>query len=303
MLPIDRLSKVAKFLHIKGFVKRTIEKPKRGTKHFEPKKFKNLNAVGFDIDGFACVTVDGGVSTAHAVFLHGGAYVSEGLILHRAFMEKLVKNHAFRVTYIDYPLAPEHSVKKTHDVVLKAYRYLAEKYPMDKFVFLGDSAGGGLALSLLQRIAADKNLAPKPDKTVLLSPWLDITVSNPDAAEFEKKDPTLSKEALVFAGREYAKETDGRDPLVSPIFGKMEDLGEVLVTVGTHELFYPDCELLKEKIAAAKGSEVVLAVFENMFHDFPMTPLKESDVAAELISKFVAGEELAPTEGVVLESE
>ena len=88
MLPIDKLSKVAKFLHIKGYVERTIKKPKRGSKHFEPRKFKNLNAAGFEIDGFPCVTADkGGKIAAHAVFLHGGAYVSEGLLLHRVFME------------------------------------------------------------------------------------------------------------------------------------------------------------------------------------------------------------------------
>ena len=301
MLPIDRLSKVAKFLHLKGYVKRTIEKPKRGTKHFEPGKFKNLNAVGFDIDGFACVTADNGDAAVHALFLHGGAYVSEGLILHRVFMEKLIKNHNFRVTYIDYPLAPEHGAAETQAVVLKAYRYLTEKYPFDRFVFLGDSAGGGLALALLQQICSDKDLAPKPKKTVLLSPWLDITISNPAAAEFEKKDPTLSVEALVFAGREYAKELDGKDPRVSPLFGKTDNLGDVLVTVGTHELFYPDCKLLKEKADAAKGTDVALAVFENMFHDFPMTPLKESDVAAEIIAAFVAGEEIPAYEGVVFE--
>ena len=300
MLPIDKLSKVAKFLHIKGYVERTIKKPKRGSKHFEPRKFKNLNAAGFEIDGFPCVTADkGGKIAAHAVFLHGGAYVSEGLLLHRVFMEKLIKEHAFRVTYVDYPLAPEHGALKTHEVLEKAYAFLRGKYPDDRFVLLGDSAGGGLALAFLQRLAT--GAGPMPEKTVLLSPWLDVTMSRPEAAEYEKKDPTLSIEALVFAGREYAKELDGQNPLVSPIFGNMEGLGDILVTVGTHELFYPDCEYLKERVLGAAGSRLLLAVFKNMFHDFPMTPLKESDIAAEVVARFCTDKKQKEYEEVIFE--
>lgn len=297
MLPIDKLNKFARFLNLKGLVKLTIKKPKRGGKHFEPKKFKNLRAEQFFIDGFACVSVDGGESAApHVVFLHGGAYVAEGLLFHRKFMEKLVKEYGMRVTYIDYPLAPEHGAKKTHAVLGKAYVRLTETYKEDEFVLLGDSAGGGLALAFLQTLV--KTGGKLPVKTVLLSPWVDVSLSRPEAAEYEEKDPTLSIDGLLFAGREYAKELPLTDPTVSPVFGEMDDLGEVLVTVGESELFYPDCMYLKERADGARGTRLTLAVFENMFHDFIMTPIKESDVGCRLIAEFLANRAPAPKDGV-----
>lgn len=291
-MDIEKLDKFAKFLHVKGLVKMTIKRPKRGNKHFAAKKFKGLRAEEFHVDGFLCVCADDGErAKAHIVFLHGGSYVAEGLLLHRKFMERLIREYGYRVTYIDYPLAPEHGAKETHAVLAKAYGALKNKFPEDEFVFLGDSAGGGLALAFLQKLSGAGGAMPK--KSVLLSPWLDLSLSRPEAAEYEEKDPTLSIDGLLFAGREYAKDLPLTDPLCSPIFGSMENLGDLLVTVGTHELFYPDCVWLKERAEGAAGTSVSVAVFENMFHDFAMTPLKESDAALALIDSFLSGKPLS----------
>lgn len=301
MLPIDKLNKFARFLHLKGLVKLTIKKPKRGGKHFEAKKFKHLRAEAFSVDGFACVSVDDGKrAKAHIVFLHGGAYVAEGLLFHRKFMEKLIKDYGYRVTYVDYPLAPENGALKTHDVLTKAYAFLQVKYPNDSFVLLGDSAGGGLALAFLQSLAAERK--KMPSSTVLLSPWVDLSMSRPEAREYEDKDPTLSIDGLLLAGREYAKELDLADPIVSPVFGKMEALGRIFVTVGTHELFYPDCMYLKERADSAEGTSLTLAVFDNMFHDFIMTPIKESELGIDLIDRFISEEEFGENAGVTFKA-
>ena len=56
-----------------------------------------------------------------------------------------------------------------------------------------------------------------PYKTILLSHWLDVTMTNPEVEEKEKVDPVLLKEALIVAGKKYAGE-DGMDSyLVNPI--------------------------------------------------------------------------------------
>ena len=297
MLPINKLNKIARFLHLKALVKRSIEKPRRGNRQFELKKFKDLRAERIFVDGYACITAESGENASpHIIFLHGGAYVAEGLLFHRKFMEKLIKEYAMRVTYLDYPLAPENDAKKTQAVLFEAYEILTKKYEKDEFVLLGDSAGGGLALAFLQTLA--KRGGKMPQKTVLLSPWVDVSMSHPMAAEYEKKDPTLSIEALLYAGKEYARELPLNDPSISPIFGNFDGLGEIFVTVGESELFYPDCISLKERADKAKNTALTLAVFENMFHDFIMTPVRESEIGCRLIAQFLKGETFGAEEGV-----
>ena len=62
----------------------------------------------------------------------------------------------------------------------------------------GDSAGGGLALGLAETLA-DAGL-PQPERIVLLSPWLDLTLSHPDLPAVEAHDPWLSSVGLRVAG-------------------------------------------------------------------------------------------------------
>ena len=49
---------------------------------------------------------------------------------------------------------------------------------------MGDSSGGGISLALAQRLREDGY--DQPGHVVLLSPWLDATLSNPEIAEFDR---------------------------------------------------------------------------------------------------------------------
>ena len=59
--------------------------------------------------------------------MHGGGYVAEATASHRRIIEELVKMYGLKVTFIDYPLAPEHTYEKTHKIVMKAYREITIK--------------------------------------------------------------------------------------------------------------------------------------------------------------------------------
>jgi acetyl esterase/lipase len=66
-------------------------------------------------------------------------------------------------------------------------------------VLIGDSAGAGLALAAAQRLR-DRTGA-QPSRIVLISPWLDLTMSHPDQAALEADDPVLARPGLLEAGR------------------------------------------------------------------------------------------------------
>ena len=278
---------VAKLVNAKRGNEKAMENPRRDTDFFNRKNFrKEFIAEEEFIDGFQVITVKTEKSlNRHVIFLHGGGYVLRAVRSHKNIVERMVKKYNLKVTFVDYPLAPEHTADKTHEVLMKAYKSVTEKNIGDEFYFFGDSAGGGLALAFLQE-ARDKNVIPFPEKTVLMSPWPDISMTNKEIKKFEKKDPLLPVQSLIKIGKQYAGNLDLKSPLVSPIYGNMDNLGEIMLLFGTNEVFYPDCMKLSDMLNVAKGTVVEPYIGKNLCHDWILAPLKETGKALDAIGEF-----------------
>ena len=122
---------------------------------------------------------------------------------------------------------------------------------------MGDSAGGGMGLALLERIGEENKLLPS--RTILISPWLDVRLENPKIDEVQKRDKELNKESLKLAGVAYAGE-DGMDNyLVNPIDGNLSKLKNVTILTGTNDILNPDVDILQER---AKQVNVSIEVKE-----------------------------------------
>lgn len=264
-----------------------LSNPQRGSKNVSAKKIKrSLLTNEKEVDGFMVLSIQRPTAiNKHIIFLHGGAYVSEGTSGHRKLMEDLALTYNFKVSYIDYPLAPEYQARYTFEVLLQAYNMLTQTNPHDIFYLFGDSAGGGLALAFLQTLR--NNQAPIiPVKTVLQSPWLDISMRNPEIEKYLDKEVLLDFEGLKECGKLYAGELDLKDPLVSPIYGSMEALGKVKIFVSTHEFFYPDCIALEQKLATARGTSVEIEIYKGLMHDWIIVPSKERDDTIQKMAAF-----------------
>jgi len=279
---------VFKLLNIKKRVYRDFKNPPRMTRTMDGDKFnRNLDPKIWSVDGFKLISINQfNSNNRHLIFLHGGAYVLEANTFHRKFMETLAKEYGLAITFIDYPKAPESTFRTTHDVVRKAYLEIVQKNPGKEFYLVGDSAGGGLGLALLQ-VLRDKGVKPFPKKTVLLSPWLDLTMSNELIEEYEPKDPLLPVEGLIYAGKLYSGGEDLKNPLLSPIYGDMSNLGVIMLFYGTNEVFYPDCLELTKKIASSQGSSVEHILGKNMMHDWIIFPFKESKKGVMQMAQFL----------------
>jgi epsilon-lactone hydrolase len=270
------------FLGLSNFSERIFRQlltnPERGTNQISPEKFKG--GLFFDqseLDGFKMATLRSKKPTAqHIILLHGGAYFAEAVKGHRQLIEKLVLLHDYKVSFIDYPLAPENFATTTINLVEKAFYKIANEFPDDELLLIGDSAGGGLALALIQ-ILRDHQYPRIPLKTVLISPWLDISMSNSEISAYTMKDVLLDYHGLKKCGKIYAQDLDLKDPKVSPIYGNMENLSKIKIFVSDSELFYPDCLLLKLKLDSASGSNAFLSIKEKMVHDWIVLPIKERD--------------------------
>ncbi len=263
-------------------------KPKRSTQFKYPNRLKKgLTTDQFLVKNRNVVTFepkDLNVNR-HIFFLHGGAYSVEANPGHWWMIEQLVKKSFFKLSFIDYPLSPEHSYKESHEMVFLAYSKIIENHPTDIFYFLGDSAGGGFCLSFAQSLRR-KSFSKMPEKIVLLSPWIDISLSNPEIKKLERKDLLLSPKSLLICSHNFADDLDLKDPIVSPLYGNMVDLNSIGIFVGTHEILLPDCRKLKKKIEAS-NTELLYKEYEAMQHDWIIIPIKERDILMKDIVEYL----------------
>ncbi len=199
------------------------------------------------------------------LYTHGGAYVNALSIFHWMILQALVDKVGARLIVPAYPLAPEHTYQAAFDQLEIVYLNLLETYSQQPLFLCGDSAGGGLALAQALRYR-DLGL-PMPQRIVLFSPWLDLSMSNPAAAALEKRDILLGIQVLIKSGKWWAGSEDVRNPLLSPLFGDLSNLPPIDIFQGTEDLLTPDVRLLEEKISQV-GGEVRLYEYTGAGHVF-----------------------------------
>lgn len=229
-----------------------------------------------EVMGHKCVTIQPSEkkSNLHIVYFHGGAYVSQGRIIHWILLSKLVTELGCRATYVDYPLAPECTYKDTVKMAEESFKELAAIYNEDDFVLGGDSAGGGLVLVLAQKLKSDR-FGVLPSKLIMICPWLDLAMDNRRIRPVEKKDFILKKESLLKYALQYADGGDLKNPLVSPLFGSMNGLGKIMMTSGTHEIVYADCHELFKK-AKKENADMTFLIYKKMPHVWIFYPIREA---------------------------
>lgn len=261
-------------------VKRNIELKRKEKPYKLPRiKFKS-NIEKMVINNSDIYRLYNNESNKIILYLHGGSYINESSIFHLRFVDKLSYMSNIDIYYPIYPLAPNHTYKDAYLLILKLYKKLLKENK--EIILMGDSAGGGLALGFAMYL---KKLNIKlPNKLVLLSPWVDITLSNPSIEEFEKNDPMLSCYGLVEYAKLWAGDLDLKDYKLSPINGDLSNLPDTLIFTGTNEILYPDLILFDKKLQKNKvKSELIIG--KNMNHVYPLYIKKKESL--EKIINFI----------------
>jgi acetyl esterase/lipase len=273
--------------NFKNMVEKSLQKPSRRNKPFDLSSYhKSFFVSEFQLLGKSVVTLQpkSKSSTKHVLYFHGGAYLLEGSVVHWNIIQNIATKANCTVSYIDYPLAPESTYIDTFDMVQQAYDKLISDFADNEFIFIGDSAGGGLALAFAQKLLNEK-AAIQPIKLVLFSPWLDMSMENQEIKTIEKFDKILSVDALRKAASLYSGGDDLSNYLLSPIHGNFDGLGEVLVFYGTHEILYPD--VLKLKTITANLGNFHFREFDKMQHDWVLFPIPEAKQAIKIALDFM----------------
>ena len=164
--------------------------------HEPPKKLTTKYPTErLDIPEYPCHLVKFGAKERVILFIHGGAYVLGVGRQYWGFLEKIGVGGDHHIAILDYPLAPENSCRDALASCLAAYRALVARYGAEQIMVMGDSAGAGLTMALSLKL---RELGETlPSKNILLYPWLDVTMSHPEARGIEHKDYLLGVDGLI----------------------------------------------------------------------------------------------------------
>jgi epsilon-lactone hydrolase len=226
------------------------------------------------------------------VHFHGGGYCVGSALTPRSWAAHLSAQAGCRVVLPEYRLAPEHPHPAGLQDARAVIKALYGETEPGSVVVSGDSAGGGLALSLILSLRDEGQ--PLPAGCILLSPWLDLGRDRRAVPELVRRDVLLTPEWLDACARAYADPSAWAEPSVSPLRAAHSRLPPLLIQAGTDELLAPDAEMLAARASAA-GVDVTYTRWPRMWHDFVLQPglLAAADSALAqavwFISKSVRG--------------
>jgi epsilon-lactone hydrolase len=210
------------------------------------------------------------------IFFHGGGYCSGSILSHRRMVTEAGRAARLRTLAIDYRLAPEYPYPAAHEDAMMTWRFVRQQgISADGIAVGGDSAGGNLTVTLINRLrAAGETL---PACAWLISPWTDLTMSGTTLDTKDAVDPIIHKGYLGELADAYVPTSvDRKNPLISPLFADLRGFPPTLIQVGSAETLLADAT----RFAAAAGSadvDVTLEVWPHMIHAWPVWNAKLED--------------------------
>lgn len=203
------------------------------------------------------------------MYVHGGGYVACSPVTHRPITSALAKLSGMRVFSLDYRLAPEHRFPAALDDTIAAYRWLLDQPDVDpaRIAICGDSAGGGLTLSLLSSL--DDLGLPMPASAVLGSPWTDLTGSGASGRENDGRCHMFRLANLEQFSSVYLGGVPASDTRASPLLADLHGLCPLLIQVASTEVLLDDSRGVYQKVLAA-GGEARLEVYADVIHAWQM---------------------------------
>lgn len=238
-------------------------------------------------DAATGLPVAGGPLAGRAVlWFHGGAYIAGSSRTHRGLAGRLALAAGVPVVLPDYRLAPEHPLPAAMQDARAAWDALvAAELPAAGIVLGGDSAGGGMALSLLADLCRQ---GTPPAGCVVVSPFCDLTGSGASLRANAARDPMLPSHRLGDLLEFILGTLAPGDPRVSPLFASFPGCPPVLIQHGQGEILRDDSLRMAGRLREF-GATVALQDWPDTPHAWPVFGdwLPESRAAVAQAGAFV----------------
>lgn len=256
-------------------------------KAFEPprKARRAANIVESDFQGWPVFSVAprSGATTGSVLYLHGGAWAAEIRAGHWTFVAALAAMTGRTFVVPIYPLVPAITHADINPVLVDLWESLAGGGPV---ALMGDSAGATMVMNLLRSLPSGTH---RPDTTILLSPTLDLTLSNPDIAAVAPRDPLLRADHLRALGKLYAGADGVESPTVNPMQSDLDGIGRVHVFTGTRDILNPDAHRFAARASSATDAIVTVHERPEMLHDWMLMPIPEAAATIRAVSTLLRG--------------
>ncbi len=186
------------------------------------------------------------------LFFHGGGYIAGSPVSHRALIRTLARRSGSRIVAPDYRLGPDHRLPAALEDARAVWdQLLACGTRPEEIVLAGDSAGGGMALSLMAELGAE---GVRPAACIGFCPWTDLTGSGASMVENAQRDPLLPAERLPdLIGFATTPGTDLANPRLSPLFAQFDRPAPTLIQHSQTEIVRDDTLRMAEVLRAAGG--------------------------------------------------
>lgn len=219
------------------------------------------------------------------IFIPGGAFISGPTKHHWDSIKKIAIETNYKIWMCDYPKSPENKISKISESIDSIYNAALDQFQSDKISFIGDSVGGTLITSLIQRLILKEIKLPK--KIILVTPVMDASMSNPEIEKVDNIDPMLSKVGILSAKKMCAENNDLKNSIISPLYGSFEKFPPTILFIAENDIFYPDQKLAVNKIIKAQVN-LELIEGKKMPHIWPFLPvMKEAKIAMNEIIRIL----------------
>jgi triacylglycerol lipase len=200
----------------------------------------------------------------YVVAIHGGAFIFPPFFDHWLLYTVMANQTGATIEVPIYPLLQQGGTAGT--VVPKIADFINYEdglHGTNNVSVLGDSAGGNLALASVEYLVAHGE--PVPSSMVLLSPWLDPFLTNPNIALVH--DPLLPVVPGQVIGREWAAGLPENNYMISPLYGSLNGLPPTYVYEGSSDILAPDVLVLQHN-AALTGAPISFTLAKGEIHDW-----------------------------------
>jgi epsilon-lactone hydrolase len=225
-------------------------------------------------------------SAPTVLLLHGGGYVMGSAFGYRHLASALAAAADACVLVPDYRLAPEHRFPAAIEDAVRAYLWMLDSgVPADRIVLGGDSAGGGLVLSVLTTLKRQD--LPPPAGILALCPAVDLSYDEEIELPAEPQ-PALSIAQLRSFAAAYLGDTSPHDEVVNALRADLTGYPPMLIQAGTGDVLGRDAHRLAEH-ATGCGVDVQFELYPVATHDFHLfwSFLPEAADALEQAGAFV----------------
>ena len=219
------------------------------------------------------------------LYFHGGGFVFGPIKEYWQSVTKIAKMSQTPIWVVDYPKTPEHQQDEVMENALAVYQTALGTYDPSQIIFMGDSAGGHILLTLCL-ILKEKGL-PMPGALIPICPSVgSVYAEDPMVKAVNKRDFILDPGGLPAIGRWYFGEKSTEDPMVSPKKADLTGFPPIYCFLATDDILTPGIHTFVKK-AQADGVDIEVYEGEGMCHIWVLFPVKEGKVARKEIARII----------------